>query len=81
MLEDEVARYAAEICIVTFGDKAELVMDFENLDRQEEDRKKKIDGLKAHGETPMGEAVNKALDCLEIREQEYKEAGVDYYTP
>ena len=81
LLEDEVARYAAEICIVTFGDKAELVMDFANLDRQEEERKKKIDGLKAQGETPMGEAVNKALDCLEIREQEYQEAGVDYYTP
>ena len=81
LLEDEVARYAAEICIVTFGDKAELVMDFANLDRQEEERKKKIDGLKAQGETSMGEAVNEALDCLEIRKQEYKEAGVDYYQP
>lgn len=81
LLEDEVARYAAEICVVTFGDKAELVIDFANLDRQESERKARIDGLTAQGETPMGEAVNMALDCLEARKVEYKEAGVDYYQP
>lgn len=79
LLEDDVARYAAEICVVTFGDKAELIMDFANLDRQEEERQQKISALKAKGETAMGEAVNMALDCLEARKQEYKDAGVDYY--
>ena len=81
LFEDEVARYAAEICIVTFGGNAELVMDFATPDKHEAELKAKIDSLKAHGETPMGEAVNKALDCLEIREQEYKESGVDYRRP
>lgn len=81
LLEDDVARYSAEICIVTFGGNAELVIDFANLDRQEDERKAKIDGLKAHGETPMGEAVNMALDCLEARKQEFKDKGVDYYQP
>ena len=82
LLEDETARYAAEICIVTFGgDKPELILDFANLERQESERRQKISNLTAHGETPMGEAVNLALDCLEKRKQEFKEAGVDYYQP
>ena len=29
----------------------------------------------------MGEAVNMALNCLEARKNEFKEAGVDYYQP
>lgn len=81
LLDDEVARYAAEVCIVTFGDEANLVMDFANLDRQEEERKTKISHLEARGETPMGEAVNMALDCLEARKKQYRDAGVDYYQP
>lgn len=82
LLDDDVARYAAEICIVTFGgDAPELIMDFANLDRQEAERQQKISDLTAHGETPMGEAVNMALDCLETRKQEYKDAGVDYFQP
>ena len=64
LLEDDVARYAAEICIVTFGTKAELVMDFANLDRQESERKAKIDSLTAQGETPMGEAVKFGFGLL-----------------
>ena len=82
LLDDEVARYSAEICIVTFGgNSAEIIMDFANLDRQESERREKISNLRAVGETPMGEAVNKALDCLEERKKEYREAGVDYFQP
>lgn len=82
LLADDVARYSAEVCVVTFGDNApELIIDFANLDRQESERRQKISGLKAKGGTPMGEAVNMALDCLEARKQDYKDKGVDYYQP
>lgn len=74
--EDETAMYSAEISIVTFGGTAELVEDFANIDRQPESPKLQADGM-----TPMGEAVNLALDCLEKRKQEYKDKGVDYYQP
>lgn len=37
--------------------------------------------LNASGMTPMGEAVNLALDLLEQRKEEYKDKGVDYYQP
>lgn len=74
---DEMAQYAAEICIVTFGGTTpKLIMDFANIDRQPE-----LPRLVADGDTPMGEAVNLALDCLEERKKEYQNKGVDYYQP
>lgn len=74
---DEVAQYSAEVCIVTFGGTdAELIVDFSNIDRQPE-----LPELIAEGDTPMGEAVNLALDCLEKRKSEYKSKGVDYFQP
>ena len=74
--EDEMAVYSAEICIVTFDSKAQCVMDFANIDRQE-----KLPELIAQGDTAMGEGVNLALDLLENRKQEYRDKGVDYYQP
>ena len=74
---DEVAQYSAEVCVVTFGGSApQLVVDFANINRQPE-----LPPLTAEGETPMGEAVNLALDCLGARKKEYQEKGVDYYQP
>jgi uncharacterized protein YegL len=73
--EDEVARYSAEISIVTFGGVARPALDFYSIERQE------VPSFYANGGTPMGEAVNLALDLLEHRKNEYKNAGVDYYQP
>lgn len=73
---DEIAQYSAEICIVTFGGTPKLIVDFANIDRQTN-----LPELKAEGDTPIGEAVNLALDCLEKRKQEYQDKGVDYYQP
>jgi uncharacterized protein YegL len=73
--QDEVAQYAAEISIVTFGGVARKVLDFLAISRQE------IPQLSADGATPMGEAVGLALDLLEARKTEYRNAGVDYFQP
>lgn len=74
---DETAMYSAEVCVITFGgNKPELILDFANLERQTN-----LPELTANGETPMGEAVNLALDCLEKRKRDYREKGVDYYQP
>lgn len=82
ILADEVARYSAEVCIITFGgNRPELIVDFSTVYLQENERRNKIPALEAYGETPMGEAVNLALDCLEKRKQEYKSAGNDYFQP
>ena len=75
--EDEVAMYSAEICVVVFGgNKATCVEDFAGLIVQPEPPT-----LNAYGMTPLGEAVNLALDLLEERKKEYKDKGVDYYQP
>lgn len=73
---DEIAVEAAEICIVTFGQKgARLVQDFASIEQS------KLPKLVVGGETPMGEGVNLALDRLEARKEDYKRVGVDYYQP
>lgn len=74
--DDEVALYSAEISIVTFGTTASCVRDFSSLELQPN-----APHLIAWGPTPMGEAVNLAIDLLEKRKNEYKEKGVDYYQP
>ena len=75
--EDDVAQYSAEISIVTFGgSQAECKADFASLQIQPYPPV-----LSAFGMTPMGEAVNMALDLLERRKNEYKDAGIDYYQP
>lgn len=74
---DEAAFYSAEISIVTFGGtKAQAVKDFASLQIEPNPPI-----LQASGLTPMGEAVNLALDLLEQRKSEYQDAGVDYYQP
>lgn len=76
--DDDVAKYSAEVCVVTFGgpNDWEVVLDFAGLENQPP-----LPRLTASGYTPMGEAVNLALDCLERRKQEYKDKGVDYFQP
>ena len=73
--QDEVAQFAAEICIVTFANSAECMLDFANVYRQE------VPELELGEMTSMGEGVNLALDLLEKRKQEFKDAGVDYFQP
>lgn len=72
---DDVAQYAAEICIVTFGTAVTKKLDFMSIERQD------VPALQASGATPMGEGVKLALDLLEARKGDYKRAGVDYYQP
>lgn len=75
--DDEIAVYAAEICIVTFGDdSAEKLQDFSTLQSNQNPPH-----LNAGGMTPMGEAVNLALDLLEERKSQYQNNGVDYFQP
>lgn len=76
--EDETAVYSAEISIVTFGDHGvRKISDFESIEQNPNPPAT----LHADGGTPLGEALNLALDLLERRKKEYKDYGVDYYQP
>lgn len=76
---DDIAKYAVELCIVTFNTSAQKVLEFAGIERQI-GRFNTIN-LVASGNTAMGAAVNMALDLLEKRKQEYQDKGVDYWQP
>ena len=76
IFDDEIARYSAEIGVVTFGyGGVRRAADFGPVEREP------FLDIQAGGSTPMGEAVCKALDMLEDRKREYQNAGVDYFQP
>jgi uncharacterized protein YegL len=74
---DEIARYAAEIAIVTFAGKPKTDLDFQSIERVDLPTLQ----IDSQGGTSIGSAVELALKLLEKRKEEYKDAGVDYYQP
>jgi len=66
---NKLAKYSADICIITFGSFVQRIVDFRFVDRQS------VPLLEASG------AICQALDALEHRKMEYKTVGVDYYQP
>jgi uncharacterized protein YegL len=83
ILADEVTRYSVELSIITFGGTVEQVLDFANVERQINEFKSSMPiRVKSISDgTPMGEAVELALKKLQVRKEEYKVAGVEYYQP
>ena len=76
---DEFTRYSVEMSIVTFDDHARLISNFNRVEH--DGVRENVPKLIANGTTSLGEGINLALDILEKRKQEYKNAGVDFYTP
>lgn len=73
---DPLARRRVEISVVTFGgEQAADATDFSTVDNLV------LPTLVPTGRTPMGSALNKALDALEERKRTYKSNGVAYYRP
>ena len=75
IIGNDYARPSAEVCVVTFGGSVHCLLDFDNIEKQT------VPSMSASGNTPMNDAVNLALDKLNIRKQEYKDNGVSYYQP
>lgn len=73
--DDEIARFSAEVAVVTFGGTVGRVADFGPVEPSPGF------SLSAGGGTPMGVGVCQALDLLERRKRDFKKAGVDYYQP
>lgn len=72
---DSLAAKRVEVAVVTFGGEVTTVADFASPDRVE------VPTLVASGATPMGEALERAIDMVAARKRRYKEAGVLYYRP
>lgn len=81
--EDEVTKYSVEIAVISFGRVVTKILDFANIERQiiEFRNKMPIKVNNVTDGTPMGEAVELAINLLNNRKLEYKAAGVEYYQP
>lgn len=75
---NEQAKLSCEIAIVTFNDVVNCKDEFATIDRKENLDASDFD---CDGDTSMGAGVEKALDLLEQRKNEYKANGVDYFQP
>ncbi|MBN3951332.1 MAG: VWA domain-containing protein [Nostoc sp. NMS7] len=75
VLKDSQASLSVEVAMITFGSIAKLIQDFVTID-QFTPPILEVDGL-----TPMGAAIEYALDFLENRKQTYKDNGILYYRP
>ena len=73
---DELAQYSVEIGVVTAGPNVQQQLPITPAHLIESAKP-----FGASGGTPLGEAVNVALDMLEARKVEYKNKGVPYYQP
>ncbi len=72
--QDPLATKRVEVAVVTFG-PVKVQSDFHtvpNFIPQE---------LDTTGDTPMGEAIELAVEMVARRKKEYKEAGIAYYKP
>ncbi len=72
---DEQARISCEIAVVTFNSEVTVAEDFSSVDS-----KSKVN-FRAEGGTALAHAVERSLDLLEERKNDYKQNGVDYYQP
>jgi uncharacterized protein YegL len=75
IIDDEIASLRVEVAIITFGGQPKMVHDFSSVDEIE------LMELSATGDTPMGAAIEMALDSLEKRKNMYKKFHLDYYQP
>jgi uncharacterized protein YegL len=71
---DGLAAKRVEVAIISFG-PVQLESDFATAENFTPP------ALTASGATPMGEAINAALDLAEKRKQTYREQGISYYRP
>lgn len=71
---DSLAARRVEIAVVTFG-PVTVVTDFVTADQYQPSE------LVPQGDTPMGAAIERGLELIETRKQQYKTSGVQYYRP
>lgn len=73
--EDDKAYGCADVCVISFNSTVTTVVPFCPAADYYPSR------LSAGGLTAMNEAIITGLDTIEMRKQEYKSVGVDYWRP
>lgn len=73
--QDDLAALRVEVAIVSFGHSVRVEQDFISA------HEFIAQPLRSGGNTPMGEAINLALELVRARKETYKQAGIPYYRP
>lgn len=76
ILHDPKAKDAAEVAVITFNDKCNVMRDFSRLSEPIT-----LSDIVPSNGTMISSAINKALELLDNRKKEYSQAGVEYYQP
>ena len=74
---DDLASMRVEVAIVSFGGNDEVIVEQDFVIADQYVAKE----LSASGRTPMGAAVERALDMIGERKAVYRKNGVPYYRP
>ncbi|MDP1826687.1 MAG: VWA domain-containing protein [Archangium sp.] len=72
---DSLAAKRVEIAIVTFGGQVQTACEFGTADAFQPPT------LASGGDTPMGQAIVRALDLLQQRKEVYRQNGIMFYRP
>jgi uncharacterized protein YegL len=72
---DSLAAKRVEVALLTFGGSVDLVSDFCTASSFV------APTLSSRGDTPMGAAINQALDLLTQRKEVYRANGIAFYRP
>lgn len=75
LLKDPLASRRVEVAVVTFDNEIKVPQDFVTVDNFQ------APTLSAQGQTFMGGAINKALDMIQNRKNQYRANGIAYYRP
>lgn len=75
LVADSLAAKRVEVAVVTFGGMVQTVCDFATADAFHPPQ------LSTRGDTPMGEAIVRAIDLVRQRKETYRAHGVMFYRP
>jgi uncharacterized protein YegL len=73
--KDPRARSICDLSIITFGSNVHVIQGYASIEEV------KFTSLQANGSTPMGEAMSKASQLLELRRNFYKNNEIEHYKP
>jgi uncharacterized protein YegL len=69
------ARAICDLSMISFGDEVTVVNGYSHIESIKDTH------FHANGPTPLGEAMKKALELLELRRKYYKENEIEHYKP
>jgi uncharacterized protein YegL len=73
--KDANARAICDLSVISFGDSVTVINGYSNIESVHDTK------FTSNGPTPMGAAMSKALELLELRRSYYKKNSIEHYKP